>query len=595
MLSPSAYYNQQKQHFTGLLNKATKTANTISTLRLWTAIGFVIIAIWAFRSGGGAHWWVAIVFLVAFLVLIRIHHHLSAQCELYKLHLSILNNELRAIDGDFSAFADGGQFVDIAHPYSFDLDIFGKGSIYQMLCRTVTIDGARMLADRLSTIAPSKDTIIGRQEVIAELGTLPGLQQNFRVAGSLEPEEPNSRARLEEWLRGDERFINNKLIIAITVIMPLISLACIAYSVITGDPHPLLGLIIVVNWTLLGVLQKRIKPTISQIGNAEPFIDKTEQLLKEVASNEFKAPWLQRSAADAKSSLKHIARFKSHIKLFESRENVFLGPALNSLFLFDLYCLLRLEAWRRKHKTVLLDAMDSITSLDVYTSCAVYAFNNPANIYPQVTTAGTEIKAEDLRHPLLASATAIGNDVSLGRQEQFYLLTGANMTGKSTFIRTIGVSNVLCSIGVPLPAAGLSLPILDMYTSMRITDSVQDDISYFRAELNRIKRIMDTVRTSPHPFLILLDEPLRGTNSTDKQQGTRSIVETLLTFHAVGIVATHDTGLCDMEASYPGKVSNYYFESKVEQNALSFDFKLKKGGSTSNNATILMRQMGIIN
>jgi len=595
MLSPSEYYNNQKRHFTGLLDKATKTANAISTLRLWTAIGFVITAIWAFRSGGGTHWWGAILFLAAFLVLVRIHQRLSEQCELYKLHLSILNNELKALDGDFSSFADGAQFVDIAHPYSYDLDIFGKGSIYQMLCRTVTIDGARMLADRLSSIARSREIITGRQEVIAELGALPGLQQNFRVAGSLEPEEPKSRERLEEWLRGDERFINNKLIIAITILMPLVSLACITYSIIIGDANPLLGLIIIVNWTLLGVLQKRIKPTISQIGNAEPFIDKTEQLLKEVASNEFKAAWLQRSATDAKSSLAHIARFKSHIKLFESRDNVFLGPALNSLFLFDLYCLLRLEAWRRKHKTVLLDAMDSITSLDVYISCAVYAFNNPANIYPQVTTAGTEIKAKDLRHPLLASATAIGNDVSLGRQEQFYLLTGANMTGKSTFIRTVGVSNVLCSIGVPLPAAEVSMPILDMYTSMRITDSVQDDISYFRAELNRIKGIMDTVRASPHPFLILLDEPLRGTNSTDKQQGTRSIVETLLTFHAVGIVATHDTGLCDMESNYPGKVSNYYFESKVEQNALSFDFKLRKGGSTSNNATILMRQMGIIN
>ena len=594
MLSPSEYYNNQKQHFTGLLDKATKTANTISILRLWTAIGLVIIAIWAFRSGGGTHWWGAIIFLAAFLVLVRINQRLSEQCELYKLHLSVLSNELKALDGDFSAFADGAQFVDIAHPFSYDLDIFGKGSIYQMLCRAVTIDGARMLADQLSSIARSREIITGRQEVIAELGALPGLQQNFRVAGSLEPEEPKSRDRLEEWLRGDERIINNKPIIAITVLMPLISLACITWSIITGDPHPLLGLIIIVNWTLLGVLQKRIKPTISQIGNAEPFIDKTEQLLKEVAANEFKAEWLQRSARDAKSSLAHIARFKSHIKLFESRENVFLGPALNSLFLFDLYCLLRLEAWRRKHKTVLLDAMDSITSLDVYISCAVYAFNNPANIYPQVTTAGTEIKAKDLRHPLLASATAIGNDVSLGRQEQFYLLTGANMTGKSTFIRTMGVSNVLCSIGVPLPAAEVYIPILDMYTSMRITDSVQDDISYFRAELNRIKGIMDTVRASPHPFLILLDEPLRGTNSTDKQQGTRSIVETLLTFHAVGIVATHDTGLCDMEANYPGKVSNYYFESKVEQNALSFDFKLKKGGSTSNNATILMRQMGII-
>jgi len=233
-------------------------------------------------------------------------------------------------------------------------------------------------------------------------------------------------------------------------------------------------------------------------------------------------------------------------------------------------------------------------AVDVYVSCAVYAFNHPENIYPDINTSDLVIRAKDLKHPLLLPATAVGNDVSLGNAEQFYLLTGANMTGKSTFIRTIGVSNVLSHIGLPLPAKELSVPLLDLYTSMRITDSVQDDISYFRAELNRIKTIMDRVKASATPYMVLLDEPLRGTNSTDKQQGTRAIVENLLSYHAIGIVATHDTGLCDMETDYSGRVSNYHFESQVGETALTFDFKLKPGASTSNNATILMRQMGIV-
>ncbi|MCW3122092.1 MAG: hypothetical protein JWQ38_1584 [Flavipsychrobacter sp.] len=595
MLSPAQYYNQQKEHFSHLLAKTTQTGNRIAMLRLWVIIADIVLAIWVIKSHNSGYWWAVCAVFALFLVLVRIHQHLSEQKRLYQLHLSIIDNELKALEGDFSMLPDGGQFTDISHPYSYDLDIFGKGSVYQMLCRIVTIGGTTALAARLSSIILKKEQITERQEVVSELATLPDLLQQFRVAGSMEPEDPKDRPRLEKWLQEEDMFINSNIIRTLAVLMPALSVACIVYSVITGGLFPGFGLLVVINWTILGIFQKKIKPAIVQVGNGEQFIDKLEHLLEKIAPVNFKTATLQRAATNAKSSLVHIARFKSLIRLFDSRENVFLGPPLNSLFLFDLYCLLRLESWRKKHKDVLQEAINDSIDFDVYVSCAVYAFNNPGNTYPRITTTGTEITARNLRHPLLAPKTAIGNNVSIGRQEQFYLLTGANMTGKSTFIRTLGVSNVLCNTGLPLPAEELTMPLLDLYTSMRITDSVQDDISYFRAELNRIKTIMDKVRASPHPFLVLLDEPLRGTNSTDKQQGTRSIVETLLTFHAIGIVATHDTGLCDMEQNYPGKVSNYSFESKVEQNGLSFDFKLKPGGSTSNNATILMRQMGIIN
>jgi DNA mismatch repair ATPase MutS len=317
-------------------------------------------------------------------------------------------------------------------------------------------------------------------------------------------------------------------------------------------------------------------------------------LLAQVAGQEFKLEWLKKTGEDAKKMSVAILQFKKLVHLFEARSNGLTGPIMNTLFLFDFYCLLRLESWRKNHRQSLIEAMDMMIETDVLISSAVYAFNHPDYIYPTITDSGCVITASGLRHPLLSQKAAVGNDAILGEKEQFYLLTGANMTGKSTFIRTIGVSIVIGNAGLPFPAKALSLPLLDLYTSMRITDSVQEDISYFRAELNRVKMIMDKVKTAARPCLVLLDEPLRGTNSTDKQQGTRSIVETLLSYHAIGIVATHDTGLCDMELLHKGQVSNYHFESQVETGGLSFDFKLKPGGSTSNNATALMRQMGII-
>lgn len=567
----------------------------LSRLRLWVALAGLATMVWAFRGGNAWQWWIVAAATAGFLALVKMHTQKEQARKAIQVNLFIVDLELKALAGDISGLPDGAAYTNIAHPYTYDLDIFGKGSVYQSLGRCVTLGGAQLLRDRLSALVMDKPTIERRQEVIAELSRQPDLLQAFRAAGMATPEGPKDQERLTQWLESDDHFSNNLLVRGAAIVMPTLSVACIIYSVILGSIYEGASLVVAANWILLGIYSKKIKVAAQQMGHSAPLVDKYERLLREMAGGVFQHPLLAETAAEAKSSMSAIFELKKLTHLFESRSNGMTGPLMNSLFLFDFYCLLKMERWRNKHSQLLKQAIASVVETDVYVSCAVYAYNHPNSIYPVIKTDTHEIKAINLRHPLLMPGTAIGNDCSLGKAEQFYLLTGANMTGKSTFIRTIGVCNVLCNIGAPLPAAQLEMPLLNLYTSMRITDSVQDDISYFRAELNRIKMIMDTVRTSAQPYLVLLDEPLRGTNSTDKQQGTRSIVETLLTCHAIGIVATHDTGLCDMEAQYRGQVSNYHFESAVTPAGLTFDFKLKSGGSTSNNATILMRQMGIIN
>jgi hypothetical protein len=594
MLSPAEYYERQTNIYTDLLTKATLNTNRIATLRLWTAVGTIVAIVWVFQNNQNRNWWIPVVLAAAFLLLVRIHTQFSAKKKLLLLHLSVYGQELQALKGNYTSFRDGTGYTDIGHPYSYDLDIFGKGSVYQVLCRTVTEGGAAQLAGKLSALTLVKETITERQEIIRELSSLPEFLQKFRVAGLSVDEGPKDQERLTQWLQGADLFYNNIVARVAAILMPALSTVFIIWSVVTGSVVAGLGLTVVANWILLAVFQKKIKQAVQEIGSSAALIDKYESLLQQIGTGDFTHAWLQKLRDDAKKSGDSLTRFRKLVHLFDSRSNGMTGPLMNTLFLFDFYCLLRLESWRKNNKSLLIHAIDATIETDVYVSCAVYAFNHPGQVYPEITSAGTEIFARDLRHPLLHPQTAIGNDLSIGTKERFYLLTGANMTGKSTFIRAIGVSNVVGNLGLPLPAKELSFPLLQLYTSMRITDSVQEDISYFRAELNRIKSIMDHVKHTKQTCLVLLDEPLRGTNSTDKQQGTRAIIETLLNCNARGIVATHDTGLCDMASTFPGLVSNYHFESKVQDSGLSFDFKLKKGGSISNNATILMRQMGII-
>lgn len=592
--SPAVFYNIQLTSYKAQLTKATTRIRRIAGFRLITmlvAIGFLLTAI---NTGNTVYWWSTALFTAVFLVWVRIHGRVHHQEKLLRIHVYLIERELLALDGDTSYFENGKRYEDSSHPYSYDLDIFGKSSVYQLLNRTVTLNGANLLADHLKAPLTLPGEIRERQAVISELSGMPSFLQDFRVAGVSVEEEEEDYDRVRLWLDAQDDFISNPLAKGAFYVMPPVTTALIIYSVYIGTFHTLLTAAVAINWIVWILFQKPIKQANLRIGKTARLVEKYQQLQQQVAVQSFIHPWLQTVAKQSTQALQQILQFRKLANAFDSRNNSMVAPLMNTFFLYDLYCLLRLEWWRKKHKGLLLETIRQMIVMDEYVTCAVYAFNHPGNSYPVIDEKTRAIRATDLKHPLLLHKNAVGNDCTLGGQEQFYLLTGANMTGKSTFIRTIGVNVILGYLGVPVPAKALSLPLLHIYTSIRVTDSVQDDVSYFRAELNRIKLIMDTVQHSTSQWLILLDEPLRGTNSGDKQMGTRSIIETLLHYNATGIVATHDIGLCSLSEEHPGKVSNYHFESTVNTGGLDFDFRLQPGGSTSNNATILMKQMGII-
>ncbi len=525
-----------------------------------------------------------------FLVFVRRHGQEEIRETQVLRRIGTLENELAALQGDISSFRSGREYTDSKHPYTYDLDFFGERSVYQLLCRTATEEGASALAKLLQYPYAGQEEILGRQSVVKEVAEKPDMCVGFRVAGAGWEEKRGDLQKILDWLEMPDFFVTRWFFRVIAVVMPVVVVGLIVLAALGYSMLPFFTLVVVINWTILGFNAKAIKETANYVARSAKLIGKYEALLAELGQEQFETVSWDK---DAQAASLAIARLKKLAHLFESRYNQMVGPLMNSFVLFDLQCCLRLEQWRRTHKAAMAEGLKSVTEADYFISLGTYAFNHPEQVYPEVRVGENVYQAEGMAHPLLQKG-AVGNKFELGRREYFYLLTGANMTGKSTFIRTVGVNLVLGYCGLPVRAGAATLPLVKLYTAMRITDSVQDDISYFRAELNRISEIMREASASEQPYLILLDEPLRGTNTTDKQNGTRSIMEKLIRLNAIGIVATHDTVLCSLEEEYRGQVSNYHFESSLEGNELLFDYQLKHGCSTSNNATILMKQLGIV-
>jgi predicted ATPase/prepilin signal peptidase PulO-like enzyme (type II secretory pathway) len=593
-MSPQEYYSQQVSIITARHTAANRIAARLSWFRILLALLILAVFILSVQQKESWQWLLTAVLVIGFFYLLRIHSIYKDRTERYRIHLELLNGEIKALNGDYSSFPAGSEYIDPSHPYSFDLDIFGKGSIYQMLCRTVTRNGDCALADLLKHPYAGKEEIEERQNSIKELAGTPTFLEQFRVSGNLYAEDRQDMARVKTWLQAHDKFINKPYLFVLAAVVPLISIALIVLSFIKAEFQMGLLYVLIFNLLVLRIYHKDIHQTHLLVGRSVKLLDKYERLLLDISTCDFKSQTLAKIVSDAGLSLKQLAQFRKLAHLFDSRQNGMVGPLINSFFLFDIYCVLRLETWRKKNREVLDASFADITNMDVLVSLSTYAFNNPNASYVTIDTDCNKIIANDLQHPFLNASSAVGNHFTLGHNEHLYLLTGANMTGKSTFIRTVGVNLVMAYMGLPVRATSFQVPLLNLYTAIRITDSVQDDISYFKAELNRIQHLLHTVQHSDKANLILMDEPLKGTNSTDKQMGTQAIMEKLLQYNVLGIIATHDTGLCKLEGIHPGKISNYHFESEISGASLKFDYQLKPGCSTSNNATILMKLMNII-
>lgn len=585
-----SFYKQRQTLFSEALKKATTDINQVSNLRLATA-GALLIGSYLAFSFNELFYLLPLLFLAFVLLVIKHTNLFKIKTHLENL-VKINSNELQSLTGDFSSFRNGAQFINPHHAYTHDLDIFGDGSLFQYINRSSTLHGEIELAFSLANPLTSAEAILIKQQAIKELAQKPDFRQNFLATGMEIEEFKQDKQDLLSWIKEKPFLYGSPIYRIILSLFPPLTIVLIFASFFIDGLSIFAIAAAGLQWTFLGFHLKRVTAFHQYISRKKNILDKYARLLELFSKENFNADVLLKLSQNAAQADVKIKALAGLVRSLDARLNFMTNLIVNSTLLYDLQCVYRLEKWKEENAEKFSTWINVITEMDVLCSFATLAFNNSDFTFPSINNE-QKISALSVGHPLLQKQGRITNDLTFGPKDSILIITGANMAGKSTFLRTLGVNMVLALNGSPVCAQEFSCPIIRMRSGMRTADSLQEHQSYFYAELDRLKTIMDELRSGVSLF-ILLDEILKGTNSTDKQAGSIALVRQLITQSCIGVIATHDLALGELEKEYPTRVKNFCFEPNIEGDQLWFDYKLKPGLAQKMNATFLMKKMGII-
>ncbi len=586
-------YQEREAQFSTIAQSLERRYNTFSLLRLLLfVIGvgiFILMISWGWMWASGY----TVLFLLGFASFVRWHLRMQQQKKHHQ-HLSTINKyEALALAHQFGQFDAGKDFVDPLHPYSYDLDIFGEHSFYQYCNRTNTAIGQARLAAYLSEPAELND-IQQRQEAYTELQGQLDWRQHFQAKGMDAKDNIRHVIALKNWLKRPTFMLGNTAVQIAMYLNPLWSIAGL-YLVIQGFIPWQAGLLFLAPPLLiLRQYLERINTAHNLTAKAGDILDVYARLIAHIEESDFQSPLLQKLKAafvttDTKASAS-IARLSYIISQLNVRYNPF-AIFLNIIGLWDLHWMLRLERWQVQQREQLPKWFEALQEFEALSSLATLAYNHPDWCRPEITEA-PKVVATALAHPLISPQQRVANDVDIPTEGHIKLVTGSNMAGKSTFLRTVGLNIVLAAAGAPACAKAFQLPRLQVHSSMRTQDALHESTSSFYAELKRLKTIIEAVESQPNIFF-LLDEILKGTNSNDRHTGSKALIQQLIRSKGSGIIATHDLELGGLEAKSEGAIENLCMEVEIRNGELDFDYKLKKGVSKSFNATLLMKNMGI--
>ncbi len=541
--------------------------------------------------------------LIGFLYLLKVHTEVAEARDLLQHKLRLLEEEERIAAWQWLDRDPGQAWMDPHHAFSYDLDLFGRGSLYQYLHRHGTAIGGERLAQWLQSPLPDAGQILEQQAAVQELAPEIAWQLHFQALGQqsgLGPQRPDS---LLAWMKEPLFYLPKTAYRWALWLMPgafLLAVSLWALGSFAGGPAIpgwLPVTLFLLNLAFTGKEMGRISRQQQAFARQAKLLQTYAALLKLIESSGFQASWFQQRkqqlSSQETSASEAIARLGELLYRLDQRLNIAAALLLNGAWLWDIRYMRRLEAWKERYQEHLPLWLEVLADVDALNGLARTTAARPDLHFPEVVSGEFNFLASQLGHLLIEPGIRVDNNVEWRKPGEFLVVTGANMAGKSTFLRAVGTNLLLAHIGAPVCAAKLRLSPVRLMTSIRATDSLTDHESFFYAELKRLKMIMDELRASP-PVFVIVDEMLRGTNSRDKQEGSRGFIEQLIEAGGVGMVATHDLSLGQLAEAYPGQVRNKRFEVDIRGDQLRFDYLLLDGISQKLNATFLMQQMGIM-
>ncbi|UTW62019.1 DNA mismatch repair protein MutS [bacterium SCSIO 12741] len=586
------------QQFYEKRSEECKTEITQLTARIWKISGLRLLVF--LLVVGGIYWvwdeWrialaIGVGGMALFIYLVRITAELSTRKRFFQKKQAINEAEVKALAGDVSEFRDGLAYQSGDHAFSHDIDLFGQGSFFQYLNRSALPDGEQKLASWL--LSNDIASIEEKQQVIQELKNEVEWRQNYSAHASLVKNEVSNESILS-FLKDYKPFLGSSTVWLTWGfgILSAVVVALAALSVISG--------MMVFYWTLIGIgIVGRYFKSVSKLQNATTRIKSTfsqySQLMEMIEGSSFQSKLLQEQSqrinqGEEKPS-EILYKFSRALDQLDQRNNLLFAFVGNGFFLWDLIQARRIEKWIAQYGSLVEHWFDTVATFDAWHSLANYAYNHPDFTFPTLSSDELiRLDAEGMGHPLIHSSVRVDNDLKIDHRN-FFIITGANMAGKSTFLRTVSLSMVMANSGLPVCAQKYLYRPIKLITSMRTTDSLQKDESYFFSELKRLKYIVD--RMNQDEYFIVLDEILKGTNSEDKKNGSKKFVEKLVSTGSTGIIATHDLSLCEI-ADRIEAVKNYFFEARIENDELHFDYLIKSGICRNMNASFLLKKMEIV-
>ncbi len=570
------------------------TDRRLSLVRL-LIVGVALVVAWAaFWPGWLSGWWLLVPLVVFGWVMhthdtiIRAHKTARRAVRWYERALA------RFKDGWVGIGSDGDRFLDNDHPYARDLDLFGEGSLFELLNTTQTTTGEETLAAWLLSAADPR-VIVARQQAVNDLAARPQLREDLYTVGA-DARRVVDSTLLDRWATGPPVLGAPWLKVVPLGFAGGMVISTVAFF-IDAVPAVLPLSVLLVNAGIGIALNQRVSRVLH--GSSEPARELVilAAVFARLRDESYDSDRLQRLhaklTAERADPVAAVARLDRLIQRHDWQHNLMFAP-LAAALLWSVQCAVAVEAWRARHGAFVTEWLSIVGEFEALAAFATYRFEHPDHPFPTVVdqTRPPVFEAEDLAHPLLPRAEAIANDLRLGLTPQLLLVSGSNMSGKTTLLRTVGTNGVLALAGAPVRARSLRISPVSIGGTLRVQDSLLSGRSRFYAEILRVKQLVEIAK-GPDALLFLMDELFHGTNSHDRVEGAHGVLEFLVDLGAVGIVTTHDLALAGIGDRLESRAANVHFADELVKGALAFDYRLRDGRCTHGNALALMRAVGL--